>query len=89
MTPQRKNWIKENLMGIIIACMFTAFWVQYENDRQSEKEDRKTITREQEKQSSQIQKLTMTLLNDPDTDDESKEVLREYLRMESRGATIN
>ena len=88
MTPSRKNWIKDNVMGIIIAVMFTAFWVQYESDRRSEKQEKKDFVKEQGRQCDQVQKLTIILLADPDTSPESKEMIREFVKIESRGAVI-
>jgi hypothetical protein len=42
MTERTKSWIKENVMGIILACMFTAFWVGYENDKTEDREWKRT-----------------------------------------------
>lgn len=88
MTPVRKNWLKDNVMGIIIAVMFTAFWVQYENDRRNEIEEKKDMVKDQQRQCDQIKKLTMILLADPDTSPESKEMIRGFVKIESRGANI-
>ena len=85
MTERSKSWLRDNVMGIIIAVMFTAFWVQYESNRKAEHEDKKEITKTQTSQCYQLTKMTMVILADPDTDAESKEVLREYLKIESRG----
>lgn len=89
MTEKSKSWIRDNVMGIIIAVMFTAFWVQYESNRKTDKEDKKEITETQTKQCDQLTKLTMIILTDPDTDDESKMVLREFLKVDTRGSVTN
>lgn len=85
MTTPRKNWLKDNVMGIIIAVMFTAFWVQYESDRRIEIQEKKDVIKEQQKQYDQLQKLTMILLADPDTSPESKEMIRGFVKIETRG----
>jgi hypothetical protein len=85
MTEKSKSWISNNVMGIIIAVMFTAFWVQYESNRRSDQLEKKETTKDQIRQNNQLISITMVLLSDPDTDDESKVVLREFLKLETRG----
>jgi hypothetical protein len=89
MVERSKSWLRDNVMGIIIASMFSAFWFQYESNRKFDQEEKKEASREQEKACNQIRSLTMVLLADPDTDAESKAVLREYMRIDTRGNNLN
>jgi len=76
-------------MGIIIAVMFTAFWVQYEADRRQEIEDKKVYLEKEKRQDDQVKILTRALIQDPDTKPDSKDELKEYLKLETRGSTTN
>lgn len=89
MVTKSNSWLRDNVMGIIIAVMFTAFWVQYESDRRQEIADKKEYLKLEEKQDDQVKIITRTLIQDPDTKPDDKEELREYLKLETRGVTVN
>jgi len=76
-------------MGIIIAAMFTAFWIQYEADRQQELQDKKEFEKILQKHDAQLRNLTRCVITDPDTREDSKDELKDFLKLETRGTTLN
>ena len=87
MSAAVKNWIKSNLMELIIASMFAAFWVHYEKQTTGIEEWRAAMTREQSHQNSQIQSICIAIIGDPDTSPDVKQILTSYL-ITTRGATV-
>ena len=85
MTEKQKNWVKENVMAIILTAMFTGFFLQYQNDRAENKEAHKALMDNAIKFNSRQMTVCTILINDPDTDPYYREILREWVKMETRG----
>ena len=81
-----KSWIKENILSMIIIAMFSAFWIQYQSDRDLNfKAHTELLTNATKFNARQITVCTI-LINDPDTDPYYREILKEWIKMETRGS---
>lgn len=85
MTEKTKSWVKENIMGLILAGMFTAFWVSYEADRQEAKQFRIDESKFIEKLNGRQQIISQCVYYDPDTRPELREIIYEWIKLETRG----
>jgi hypothetical protein len=85
MTERTKSWIKENVMGIILACMFTAFWVGYENDKTEDREWKRTEAEKSKKVNDRQQVISQCVYSDPDTQPYLREIIYEWIKLETRG----
>ena len=85
MTEKTKSWVKENVMGIIIACMFSAFWVQYETDKREDRDWRKDETLRIDKLNDRQQILSQAVFQDPDTRPYLMGIIYDWIKLETRG----
>ncbi len=85
MTERTKSWIKENIMGLILAAMFTAFWVSYEADRQEAIEWRKKESELINKLNDRQQIISQVCYSDPDTRPYLRDIIYEWIKLETRG----
>ena len=89
MVERSKSWIKENFMEIVLACMFTAFWVQYNEDQKEAAQFRDFHTYESRIENSKMQTLSRILRDDPDTDEDDKDLLTEFIKGTTRSGSVS
>ena len=85
MTEKQKSWAKDNILPLVIIAMFSAFWVQYQSDRVENKQAHEILKDNSIKFNSRQMTVCTILINDPDTDPYYREILREWVKMETRG----
>ena len=85
MVERSKTWTKDNILSLIIIAMFTAFWVQYQSDRIINNEAHEKLLTTNSKFNSRQLTVCTILINDPDTDPYYREILKEWVKMETRG----
>ena len=72
-------------MGLILAGMFTAFWVSYEADRQEAREWRQQESKMMAKFNDRQQVISQCVFSDPDTQPFLKDIIYEWIKLETRG----
>ena len=85
MTEKQKSWVKDNIMGLVLAAMFTGFFIQYQDDRVDNVNAHEKLMNNSIKFNSRQMTVCTILINDPDTDPYYREILREWVKMETRG----
>jgi hypothetical protein len=85
MTEKTKSWLKDNIMGVVLAAMFMGFFIQYQSDRAENIKSHKTLMDNSIKFNSRQMTVCTILINDPDTDPYYREILKEWVKMETRG----
>jgi hypothetical protein len=86
MTERTKSWLKDNVMGIVLAAMFTAFWVGYESDRQDNIAFRQEIREQSDRLNDRQQTVAMTLYLNPHTPDYYRDMFLGWIKVETRGS---
>ena len=88
---KNRSWVKDNIMPILVAGMFAAFWVHYEtnrsDDRQDTKEFRQIVIDTNKKFNNRQLTVCQILIENPNTDPYYREMLKEWIRLETRGNT--
>jgi len=72
-------------MGLILAGMFTAFWVSYEADRQEAKNWRIIEQQMIDKMNNRQQIISQCVYSDPDTKPFLRDIIYEWIKLETRG----
>jgi len=85
MTEKQKSWVKDNIMGLVLAAMFTGFFIQYQDDRVDNVNAHEKLINNSIKFNSRQMTVCTILINDPDTDPYYREILKEWVKMETRG----
>ena len=85
MTEKTKSWAKENILSLIIITMFSTFWVQYQNDADKNTKAHLDLLSSGVKFNARQITVCTILINDPDTDPYYREILREWIKVETRG----
>lgn len=85
MVEKSKSWVKENFMEIVLACMFTAFWVQYNDDQKEAAEFRNTVMNEERIDNAKMQSVARILRDDEDTKPSDQDLLVDIIKSGTRG----
>jgi hypothetical protein len=87
MTERQKSWVKDNVMGLILTTMFAGFFIQYQSDRAENIKSHEILMCNSIKFNSRQMTVCTILINDPDTDPYYREILKEWVKMETRGSS--
>jgi hypothetical protein len=85
MTEKQKSWVKDNIMGLVLTAMFTGFFIQYQDDRVDNVNAHEKLMNNSIKFNSRQMTICAILINDPDTDPYYRDILREWVKLETRG----
>jgi hypothetical protein len=81
-----RSWIKDNILGIVISVLLSGFLLQYQEDRTESSNFRKDVLETQIKLNNRQMMVCRILIDNPNTDPYYKEILREWMRIETRGS---
>jgi hypothetical protein len=84
-----RSWIKDNILGIVITVMFSGFLWQYQQDRSDNVTYREKMIDMTVKLNNRQMTVCRILIDNPNTDPYYKELLREWMRLETRGGNAN
>ena len=85
MVQQAKGFVRENILPLIIIAMFSAFWVQYNEDQKETAQFRFAIEKELHWHDSKIQTISRVLRDNPNTSEYDRMLFLDFLKMETRG----
>lgn len=91
---RRILWLKEHLLEAIMVIMFGGFLTSYSIDRSDNRDDHVAIYKEikitnetMSKYDVKFRTVALILIRDPNTDIELKELLIDYIKLETRGGS--
>lgn len=85
MVQQAKSFIKNNFMELVLAAMFSAFWVQYNEDQKTDAEFRKNMVEKTQRLNDRQMVVAHVLYYDKDTQPFFKDIVFEWIKSETRG----
>lgn len=90
-TTRRKIWFKEHGLEAIMVVMFAAFFTTYGIDKSDNRQDHKdintridVINTDMSTYSEKFHTVALVLIKDPNTDPELKEILIDYIKLNTR-----
>lgn len=72
-------------MALILAGMFAAFWVQYNEDQKAEAKFREDMHNKADKLNTRQQTTAQILYYDKDTSPFFKDIIYDWIKLETRG----
>jgi len=84
MNTESKKWWNNNFLGVMIVLMLGSYFAYDLVDKHQNRLEHIAIAKTQTLNEEKFRIFAGILVNDPDTDPETKSILREYLKITTR-----